>query len=570
MERSDIVFQNTPGLVKVNEQSDAQLMWKTTRPVTSHNITHDFHHTETVYDDLLLKVANGLTFTFFECKDRCQSISGTHYTGITIRNITAADAKSKYIVTLDFGIQAQNDDAGIYVFLKPNMAQLNASDSDGVEVGDDLRLTCISSSNSLPEANRTDVMWSYKWIINGKYYQVPWELPDRHTWEEEDRQVLLISDIVREDSGSVYSCTGSEDGSGRDSDPSDPYVLDVPYAPSLLTVFPGNRIHGVEEGDSVYFMVEAFSNPAPDFQWKRIFNNGTNINIPSEDSGNKSNLTISDITIEDFGTYAVSAQNEKGRWEDVILEIRLRDKPQIPTNLSYEATGKSLLMSWTPGWNGGVSQTFTIYYSTDGFSTKTDIPDSLNSKPISYKLIEGISTKKTYSVDLIAFSSQGTSELVTWEAITTPGLPSFTVTSIIIDPPKSRYANITFALDVDLVDRVVIKAMSAVNNDVFIETTVTTFDQYPIDIPVPTVDNVVFDFSVYKIGDLLDYEARLKPFAARSTDVGLVVGVVVGFVAISALFMGAIFFNMRHRNPKSPMTKVITIVITWLAHYLYL
>ncbi|ELT88496.1 hypothetical protein CAPTEDRAFT_197426, partial [Capitella teleta] len=105
----------------------------------------------------------------------------------------------------------------------------------------------------------------------------------------------------------------------------------------------------------------------------------------------------------------------------MIYWFRYLGKPHPPTKLSYEATAKSLTLSWAPGWDGGPPQTFTITYSTDGNKkTIPNIPESPDSTRISYKLTEGISAEKSYSVEIFAINSQGSSEVVLWEPITTP------------------------------------------------------------------------------------------------------------------------------------------------------
>ncbi|ELU09105.1 hypothetical protein CAPTEDRAFT_196677, partial [Capitella teleta] len=207
----------------------------------------------------------------------------------------------------------------------------------------------------------------------------------------------------------------------RDSVKSNIMDLTIQCYPTLKEAIPAVQKHGVTKGASVYFFVEAFSHPTPDFQWKRTFNNGTTVNLSSDDSGNKSNLTISNITMKDFGSYDVSAHNIIGRWEDVKFELCPLDKPRPPTELSYEATAKSLTLSWTPGWDGGTPQTFTIMYSTDGFAKQiSSIPDSTDPNRISYKLTDGISTKKVYSVEIFSTNTYGPSEVVSWDSITTP------------------------------------------------------------------------------------------------------------------------------------------------------
>ena len=76
----------------------------------------------------------------------------------------------------------------------------------------------------------------------------------------------------------------------------------------------------------MYFSVEALSNPTPVYQWRRVYDNGTETNLPSADDGNQSNLTLSDIGVADFGTYSVEASNMYGRWTDVTFELAPESK----------------------------------------------------------------------------------------------------------------------------------------------------------------------------------------------------------------------------------------------------
>uniref|UniRef100_X1ZS64 Ig-like domain-containing protein n=1 Tax=Capitella teleta TaxID=283909 RepID=X1ZS64_CAPTE len=123
----------------------------------------------------------------------------------------------------------------------------------------------------------------------------------------------------------TYTCTSNNKETGIEVDKT--MDIQVKCSPSVQVTYPEDRIHGVTEGASVYFFVEALSHPTPNFQWKRTFNNGTTVNLPSDDSGNKSNLTITNIEMEDFGNYTVSAHNNIGRWEDIKFELRALGRP---------------------------------------------------------------------------------------------------------------------------------------------------------------------------------------------------------------------------------------------------
>jgi hypothetical protein len=77
----------------------------------------------------------------------------------------------------------------------------------------------------------------------------------------------------------------------------------------------------VAERASTFFYVEALTHPAAQFQWKRVFNNGSHVDLPSIDKETSSNLTFNDVTMHDFGNYSVSAFNSIGRWEDIEFKL---------------------------------------------------------------------------------------------------------------------------------------------------------------------------------------------------------------------------------------------------------
>jgi hypothetical protein len=97
-------------------------------------------------------------------------------------------------------------------------------------------------------------------------------------------------------------------------------------SPSLATWVPEDRIQGVVLGDSTFFYVEALTHPAAQFQWRRVFDNGTHINLPSDSADNSSRLTFHNVAVHDFGNYSVSAFNSIGRWGDVTFELRSQSK----------------------------------------------------------------------------------------------------------------------------------------------------------------------------------------------------------------------------------------------------
>ncbi|ELT91361.1 hypothetical protein CAPTEDRAFT_201940 [Capitella teleta] len=111
------VFESTPGLVKVHEGDDADLIWTTNDDITPADLDRTFYHTNQRNQLMEVKSIFGVIYTYNECAGhRCVLLNGTHETGIRIPGITTADARSKYIITLSVQGGVQNEDAAIYVY----------------------------------------------------------------------------------------------------------------------------------------------------------------------------------------------------------------------------------------------------------------------------------------------------------------------------------------------------------------------------------------------------------------------------------------------------------------------
>ena len=93
-------------------------------------------------------------------------------------------------------------------------------------------------------------------------------------------------------------------------------------SPSLAASEPDDLKHWAEEGDNVFFYVEVLTHPAAQFQWRRVFTNGSHVDLPSVDTDTSSNLTLNSVSMDDFGFYTVSASNIIGHWPDVEFELR--------------------------------------------------------------------------------------------------------------------------------------------------------------------------------------------------------------------------------------------------------
>ena len=93
-----------------------------------------------------------------------------------------------------------------------------------------------------------------------------------------------------------------------------------------------------------------------------------------------------------------------------------------PTNVTIiTSTTNSVTLSWTPGFDGGASQTFTIQYRRDGGSdfsnySKT-FPDE-NSQPMT-ATVDGLEEGTVYYFRLIAVNRFGESPVTEEKSATT-------------------------------------------------------------------------------------------------------------------------------------------------------
>ncbi|XP_052674901.1 hemicentin-1-like isoform X1 [Crassostrea angulata] len=111
--------------------------------------------------------------------------------------------------------------------------------------------------------------------------------------------------------------------------------------------------------------------PAPTFEWYRdnkIILTGSRYTVdpttqvgPTEAVGS---LSIRDVVAGDFGAYVCIAQNSNGQAHKTVL-LTVKNRPEAPYNLSVISyTWESVYIGWTPGFNGGETQSFFIHFTS--------------------------------------------------------------------------------------------------------------------------------------------------------------------------------------------------------------
>ncbi|XP_069119334.1 cell adhesion molecule DSCAML1-like [Argopecten irradians] len=116
-------------------------------------------------------------------------------------------------------------------------------------------------------------------------------------------------------------------------------------------------------------MVQAY--PIPQFQWYKgksllplggRYTQEPTVNINVFKATNI--LRIADVQNVDFGDYQCRVLSNLGTAVKVIT-LAVKNKPEAPTGLAVTSkTWESVYLRWTPGFNGGESQTFYIRYTS--------------------------------------------------------------------------------------------------------------------------------------------------------------------------------------------------------------
>ncbi|WAR05465.1 NPHN-like protein [Mya arenaria] len=127
------------------------------------------------------------------------------------------------------------------------------------------------------------------------------------------------------------------------------------------------------ENTKLQYTVFAFPVPSPSqFVWKRcsssiICSNLSNLSGKTEvtTSGLSSNLTILDIDKDDYGMYRISIDNGIGKVLVEEMYLQPAGPPDSPRGFKVipnTITSTSVVLTWIPGFNNGLLQTFHISY----------------------------------------------------------------------------------------------------------------------------------------------------------------------------------------------------------------
>ncbi|XP_038064959.1 tyrosine-protein kinase Mer-like [Patiria miniata] len=258
----------------------------------------------------------------------------------------------------------------------PDFTSLTQTPQTPVTEGSDVTLTCTVDANP----STVDITWKKEG--SGDAFNPTNGLTS----------TLTLSDINREQAG-YYTCTANN-GVPTDN-PADvvstPITVIVQYEVNITNK--AMKEVGVSNGDTAVLTCIAVGNPQPVMEWYSP--NNTMITsdtdegkffVTNETSGGDrvfgfevtSKLTIKAVDSQvDYGVYTCISSNGIGREDSLNITLFGTRRPDKPTRVEItERTAEILTVTWTPGYDGGETQSFRVSYiktsdSTEVFTEET-------------------------------------------------------------------------------------------------------------------------------------------------------------------------------------------------------
>ncbi|XP_076392275.1 protein turtle homolog B isoform X2 [Megachile rotundata] len=292
-----------------------------------------------------------------------------------------------------------------------------------LELGSNLNLSAIREGIDVYfECNIKSNPWVYKvsWRHNGNTL-----FHNPATGTIISNQSLVLQSVTRSRAG-MYTCIGSnQEGDGE----SNPLNLDIKFTP--VCHHGQGKVFGVARQETARIPCELEANPPEvTFTWK--FNNTMEaVDIPQAhvtSERTRSTASYTPMTELDYGTLLCWGTNDQGtQLEPCVYHIVPAGHPDTPHNCSLlNQTTESLYVECTEGFDGGLSQKFTIQVDREaGTGSSSSKPTGTvynqTSKVPSFS-VGNLEPGTTYEVYVYASNSKGRSETVHFRA-TTLNLP---------------------------------------------------------------------------------------------------------------------------------------------------
>ncbi|WAR04118.1 HMCN1-like protein [Mya arenaria] len=166
-----------------------------------------------------------------------------------------------------------------------------------------------------------------------------------------------------------------------------------------------------------------------------IVRNDTDIDILISEDGLQTQLSFSSVKEDDFGYYRVHVNNELGNYTES-FRLQAQEHPHSPSSLQHfqKATVDTIHIEWTPGFDGGLPQTFYIEYREVGASVWRE--ERGIAGQINYTIV-GLNPATMYEIRVYSTNDIGrsnASEAITASTLKTPesGRPPVVLISVLV------------------------------------------------------------------------------------------------------------------------------------------
>ncbi|XP_068687443.1 protein turtle homolog B-like isoform X1 [Montipora foliosa] len=227
-----------------------------------------------------------------------------------------------------------------------------------------------------------------------------------------DGEMFTIVNTTGLDDGK-YTCTATNE-LGTDSKE---VTLNVQTRPVITTSTPmATNVPG-EVGEEVKLSCIAAAKPSPQMSWKRELN-GDDLRTMGDQKitgiyHRQNSIEMTVVTSALNERFYCIAVNFLGR-DTQRYRIRERGAPDAPQDVKLvsfqvpDAKTVSVNVSWTPGYDGGFSQVFTIHYKRKGAGDFTE--ESVGNPPNNMHTVQQLRPETEYQFMVLATNERGKSE----------------------------------------------------------------------------------------------------------------------------------------------------------------
>lgn len=270
-------------------------------------------------------------------------------------------------------------------------------------------------ASNIKEGN--DVYFECKVKSHPRHYKITWKRNGETLYHDVgsgiiiSNQSLVVQRVTRADSGRYTCHVFNSEGEGISEEVS----LSVKYAP--VCAAQAKEVFGAARGERVSVTCGVEASPGDnDLEFEWVFSKGDE-KLDMQQSqirvnGTQSILDYVPRTEMDYGSVLCWASNSVGRQaQPCVFHIVPAGKPDPVANCSVSnQTHSSFLVSCQPGFDGGLTQVFTLNVFNTGAGAGPSILNMTGKLP-NFQ-VEGLQSEKTFSLTVHSSNLRGESERV--------------------------------------------------------------------------------------------------------------------------------------------------------------